>query len=139
MSKNVKIDDLGNAISSMLREYGDEVLTAVDEVLPLVSKDTVHELKATSPRKTGSYAASWGVTNEDGRLSKKAIIHNKKHYRLVHLLENGHINKAGKRVKGGGRVMVTTGFVHGIPHVKPAEERAVDEFYQKLREAIEKV
>ena len=84
------------------------------------------QLRQTSPKRTGKYAKSWGVTREDSSFGENAkyIIHNKKHYRVAHLLEHGHVMANGKRTKA-------------IPHIKPVEEQVIREYEKKVREAIE--
>ena len=113
MSKTIKADQLGDALKDIIKEYSKEVQDVVNESIPDVAKDTVKELKRTSPKRPGggAYAASWTSQIEKGRLGDEAIIYNKKHYQLTHLLEKGHAKVNGGRV-------------NGIPHIKPAEDPA---------------
>ena len=77
-------------------------------------------MKNTSPVKSGSYAKGWGVK----RLGDMDIVvHNRTDYQLTHLLENGHVirNKKG-----------TYGRTHGIKHIQPVEEWAVDELPRRI-------
>ena len=86
------------------------------------------QLRQTSPKRTGKYAKSWGVTREDSSFGENAkyIIHNKKHYRVAHLLEHGHVMANGKRTKA-------------IPHIKPVEEQGIREYEKKFKNVVDKV
>lgn len=111
MSKTIKADQLGDALKDIIKEYSKEVQDVVDDAIPKVAKDAVKELKQTSPKRSGAYAASWTSQVEKGRLGDEAVVYNKKYYMLTHLLEHGHAKVNGGRV-------------NGIPHIKPAEDHA---------------
>ena len=122
--------DLEKVIGEMLQEYGDEIADAVSEQVDKVAKDTRDQLESTSPRLSGDYARNWVVdyVNTD-RLSKNAVIHvEAPDYRLTHLLEFGHA------LKRGGREI---GHVDAKPHIAEAEKKAIEEFEQAVKEAIE--
>lgn len=127
--KKTSIDDLDNAINDALKDYGIEVENTVYGAAMATAKDTVKELKRTSPKRTGQYAKSWRVTKvyNSRRAARGGIrmyIHNAKHYRLTHLLEKGH-----KKRGSGGRVKA-------YPHIEKAEEHARREFQKKLESRI---
>ena len=109
-----------------------EILDAVDKEVQQsarknidgVAKEAVQKLKNTSPVKTGSYAKGWG-TKKQGEAD--VVVYNRTDASLTHLLENGHVirNKKG-----------TYGRTHGIKHIKPVEEWAVDELPRRIIEDI---
>ena len=117
---------MADEIAKMLTEYEAAIVKNVDASGKAVADKGAKQLRQTSPKRTGKYAKSWGVTREDSSFGENAkyIIHNKKHYRVAHLLEHGHVMANGKRTKA-------------IPHIKPVEEQVIREYEKKVREAIE--
>ena len=115
-------------MDKILDEYKERVKRATEVSMNRVSRECVKKLRNTSPKKTGDYAKGWA--------SEKAVAHgntvdyivrNKTDYQLTHLLENGHVirNKKG-----------TYGRTHGIKHIAPVEEWAVDELPRRIIEDI---
>ena len=93
------------------------------------AKETVKFLKANSPKNRGKYASGWTVKKESAFGVKSAIIHNAKYPGLTHLNEFGHA--VSNQYGGTGKR------VAGTPHIKPAEENAINLFEEKIRENIE--
>ena len=124
MSK-VSINNLDSAIKGILEEYQEDVTEKVKEVLPKVGKDTVKELKQTSPKKTGRYAKGWKTKVEEGRLGSVVTVYNSDRYQMTHLLEKGHASRNGGRVSGR-------------PHIKPAEDHATKNVVDEIKRSIEK-
>lgn len=116
------------SVTAQMKELMDEVNKDVERSAKIniqrVAKESVQKLKNTSPRKTGSYASGWG-TKKQGEMD--VVVHNRTDYQLTHLLENGHVirNKKG-----------TYGRTHGIKHIAPVEEWAVDELPRRIMEDI---
>ena len=123
---SVSVERMADEIAKMLTEYEAAIVKNVDASGKAVADKGAKQLRQTSPKRTGKYAKSWGVTKEDSSFGENAkyIIHNKKHYRVAHLLEHGHVMANGKRTKA-------------IPHIKPVEEQVIREYEKKVREAIE--
>lgn len=123
---SVSVERMADEIAKMLTEYEAAIVKNTDACGKVVANAAAKELRQTSPKRTGKYAKSWGVTREDSSFGENAkyIIHNKKHYRVAHLLEHGHVMANGKRTKA-------------IPHIKPVEEQVIREYEKKVREAIE--
>ena len=123
---SVSVERMADEIAKMLTEYEAAIVKNVDASGKAVADKGAKQLRQTSPKRTGKYAKSWGVTREDSSFGENAtyIIHNKKHYRVAHLLEHGHVMANGKRTKA-------------IPHIKPVEEQVIREYEKKVREAIE--
>ncbi|PEJ48221.1 hypothetical protein CN692_24245 [Bacillus sp. AFS002410] len=119
----ITISNLTAEITKELERYSnlveEELETAKDEV----SKELVKELKETSPKRKkngGTYAKSW--TRK--KIGNRYVVHVKApYYRLTHLLEKGHAKV------NGGRVPAKV-------HIRPAEEKAVKKFTDRVEEAI---
>lgn len=112
------IKDLAKQINNQLESYSRLVQEEVDKASDDVTKEAVQEIKSASPVKTGKYAAGWTRKKVPGGY----IIHNRTQYQLTHLLEHGHAKASGGRVSG--RV-----------HIRPAEERAVRKFEERIEKA----
>lgn len=123
MAHTISPDKIDKAIKDALEDYADTVFLDLDDTVKKVAKDTVNNLKKTSPRRTGEYAKSWKKKMEKGRISSSAIVYNEDHYRLTHLLENGHAKVNGGRTKA-------------IPHIYQAEQNAIDQFTKELEERL---
>lgn len=112
MAQQVSVDQLAQAVTEALTEYRDEVTEDLKASVKAVAKLTVKELKKTSPRDTGDYAKGWVSTKAyESREDIRIQVHNKKHYQLTHLLEDGHAKRGG-------------GHVDGKPHIGPAADNA---------------
>lgn len=122
---NIRIDDLSKYLKEVMDEYETEVKEAVDKSLVDVGKETVKELKKTSPKDRGRYAKSWKYRIDVDRLGKKMTVYNSKYYMLTHLLEKGHA-----RV-GGGRT------TDAVPHIKPAQDKAIKKVVQEIKRRID--
>lgn len=130
MATNVTIspDKLSSTVLEMLKEYGDEALDVQERVAQEVAEDGAKELKATRATPNDrKYHGSWGVTVQKARLGVTAVIHNKKYYRLTHLLEKGHV------LRRGGRQI---GTVRAFPHIAPVEQKVIAEYEKKLKEEL---
>lgn len=114
-------------MAEILDGVSDEVRAAAEKAIKIVPKETAEDLRQTSPKEHGDYAKSWTVKRQ-GSLS--AIVHNKEHYRLTHLLEKGHA-KANQFGTYAGRVPARV-------HIKPAEERANKRFQEVIEEELNK-
>ena len=110
-------------VRDILNEYSEEIQDGITQAAIDISKETASKLKITSPKRTGAYRKSWSVKKETGRGWILCTVHNKKHYRLTHLLENGHMKRNGGKV--APRV-----------HIKPVEEIAVKTFEKTIENVI---
>ena len=112
------------SVTAQMTELLDEVNKGIEKSaktnIQQVARESVNKLKNTSPVKSGSYARGWG-TKKQGDMD--VVVHNRTDYQLTHLLENGHVirNKKG-----------TYGRTHGIKHIAPVEEWAVDELPRRI-------
>lgn len=123
-SNRVSIDGLADAIMEELNNYSEEVTEKIKKDVKIVANNCKKEIQANAPRKDGDYAESWYAkkvfeSDKDIRM----VVHNKKEYRLAHLLENGHAKVNGGRVAG-------------IPHIRPAEQNAEKELIGRVKVAV---
>ena len=124
MSEKIKPNQIADTILSALNEYTDDVIDQIRVDVDQVSKETVTDLKRTSPKKTGAYAKGWVkkvVYDQKGRLVVR--IYNKNKPSLTHLLEYGHKKRGG-------------GMVPAKQHIRPASESASQKLLQKAKAAI---
>lgn len=118
-------DKLGQEVEKILSEYGEEVERNINVIRKKVAQKGRTALKNVSDEKfhrTGTYAKSWTVTEEKMPHYTSAVIHNKK-ARLPHLLEHGHV------IKAGGRAM---GRVEGKVHIAPVEEELINLYVNEV-------
>lgn len=132
-NSQIKISELESVIMDALDEYKDKASDVIKDTLPEIGRQAVQTLKQTSPRSKngGAYAASWTYTMRKSRGSKyenDLVIHNKKHYRIVHLLEKEHA------LRNGGRYYPEQS---GTVHVKPVQERAEEDAITQIKDKLE--
>lgn len=126
----IKIDSLGYEISKIMEEYSRDVAEEMKSEAKKISKETVKDLKSTSPvgagSKKGHYKDGWkSKVDSESALSIGIKVYNGKKPGLTHLLENGHAKR------GGGRV-------EGKPHIAPAAEKAIDKYEKQLKARLSK-
>ncbi|MCC2429870.1 HK97 gp10 family phage protein [Bacillus paranthracis] len=114
------IDSLANDIARELQRYGKEVEEKLEVEKEEVSKNLVDELRQKSPKKTGKYRKGW----RKKKVGNAIVVHNALKPQLTHLLEKGHAKA------NGGRVPAQV-------HIAPAEEKAINEFIERVERAIQ--
>lgn len=122
---DIQIDKLAETISTGLQKWSREVEGEVKKAVDETMKELVSNTKRDAPVKTGDYKKSISskvTVNKDGEYQKTWFV-KPPHYRLAHLLENGHAKR------GGGRV-------EARKHIGKNAEIAREEFERKVREAI---
>lgn len=120
----IKIDKLSDEIMKGLMEYKDLVADDIKSIVKKVGNDTKNEIKNNAPKRTGAYKKSWSVkTTKENSNALTVTVHSKNRYRLTHLLEKGHAKRGGGRTKA-------------IPHIGPAEEKAIKELYDEIGRKI---
>lgn len=102
----------------LLREYGDDVLQTVQELVPEAADTAVKMIRRDSRKRTGVYAKDWAKKCERmWGVGATYIIYNREHYRVAHLLENSHVirNKKGTygTTKGDSVIWFAEEYVDG--------------------------
>lgn len=134
--KTIKPIDLSATVDAILAEYGDDVFDVLGVAIKETSEEAMNELRSVqtfSPNgnPSGRYSRSWDLMQRQvSRLQTEAVVYNEEHYRLTHLLENGHA------LKRGGR---TYGRVQAYPHIKPVNDKAQETVVEKVEEMISKI
>nr|DAW77409.1 MAG TPA: putative tail component [Caudoviricetes sp.] len=109
--------DLADFIAKELASYSTEFSEKVEKIAEEVAEEAVQELRQTSPKRYGKYRKGW----KKKKLANGSYVVFNSVASLTHLLENGHI------LRGGGRVS-------GIVHIKPVEEKAIENFEKRIKE-----
>lgn len=125
------VDKLDKEVMKILEAYRNATDEVVDEAVKITAKEAAGELKKANPPGSGKYGkwdkynASWTVsqTKTDMRYHYKATVHNKKYYRLTHLLEKGHALPQGGRSKA-------------FPHIAPVEAKANEKLLERIRRGL---
>ena len=118
-------------LDNILDEYSKEVARATNNSIDVIAKEAVSKLKNTSPKRPGGgdYARSWGLKRKRGKSRiNEVVVHNKNHYQLTHLLENGHVIRNG--VGEYGRAPA-------IKHIQPVEQWANSELPLEIERELE--
>lgn len=127
MANTIDISQMAAEIADMLEDYGASVYDEVVKASDAIAKETVSELRQTSPKDEGTYAKAWRHSKSSEILPGLAygrVVHVRSpHYRLTHLLEYGHA------LRQGGRAPAK-------PHIAQAEQNAISKFVQRLKEGI---
>lgn len=126
----VRVGDFSKAFGKELIKYTKYVEESIAETTEELAKNAVKELKAASKenfeeRSDRTYHKGWGVSNESVRHRSRMIIHHKTKPGLPHLLEHGHAQVGGGRV--AGRV-----------HIKPIEDKLIQDYEENVIAIIER-
>lgn len=111
--------DLTGQIARALAAYTDEVVEKIEECIIEVAKETVIELKNTSPERSGKYAKKWRFK----KVGNKQVVYNAVAH-LTHLTEFGHAKVNGGRIEG-------------IPHILPAQQNAISKLNERVARVLE--
>lgn len=133
MSGNVRVTTSGRGsgggfaatVESLAAGAVESVRERAVEDFRAVAKQARADLKRTSPRKSGEYAAGWAykVGTKNMGMTVEARVYQKASPGLTHLLERGH-----EVVAWGERA----GRAEAIEHIEPAYERARRELEGRL-------
>lgn len=129
----VTTENFSEVIEDMLEDYREDVQEILNTEARRAADSGAKELRESSntPKRTGEYAKSWSFTKDENlstrRLSDVYIIRNKKHYRLTHLLEFGHV------------IVQTGGRTRAFPHIAPVEKKVMDSYQKRVVEGINEI
>lgn len=123
--KKVSVDGMADAIIQELREYGQEVTENMKKEVQDAGALCRKELRASSPKLTGSYAKGWRkkTAYEDSK-EIRVQVYNATDYQLTHLLEHGHALVSYGKVRGT---------VGAKPHIGPAEEKTEKQLLKRTK------
>lgn len=116
----VKVNDLSNEIVRRLKQYTSEVRENIQVAQVDVAKDTKKALEIKSPERRPRYKEGWRIKKKKNSL----VVHNKTDYQLTHLLEHGHVTRDGSTR------------TQEKPHIRPAEEAAIKEYLDRIKDAV---
>ena len=127
MARKTPLDQMADAISSILDEYKDSIDENVGEIVTQLGRKGAQALKKESrqafPKGTGEYAKGWKSQVERGRVNTTAVIYNE-HPALPHLLEYGHVTR-----NGTDRIY---GEVQGREHIEPVADNLAETFEREV-------
>lgn len=119
-----KVEGVAKQLDGIFEDYQKRLNITTDTIYKQTARETAQDLQTVSPKRSGAYARDWTVSKQRGAY----IVHNKDHYRLTHLLNNGH---SVKNQYGG-----PYDFKVGDAHIERAEQRAIERLFKKLSEQI---
>lgn len=123
MSK-LRLDGIEVAIGKELSGYQKSVTEIVKEACKETADACLEDIKSASPKDTGAYRRGWKLKEEvNNALRVSYVIKNTTKPHLTHILEKGHAKVNGGRMEG-------------IPHIKPAEDRAARMLTELVEEAL---
>ena len=126
----VSAEEFSRILAQKCRKYTDEVCEKVEKGFKKIGKENVSELKNTSPEEFGEYKKGWTTTVEKTSRGVIQVTTHNKNYRLVHLLENGHLTRKGTgRTAGKGRDKT-----RAFTHVEPVDTHAKEKVNALLEE-----
>lgn len=131
MSDIITPEELAQTLADYCQGYTDEIKEKVGEGIQEIGEEAQQEVKELSlvyagenigtPK--GAYKRNWTHRIDKERGTITVTVHVKgKHYRLTHLLENGHLNRDG------------TSRSRAIPHISIANKHAQEKAEKLIKE-----
>lgn len=131
MNDTITADELVTTLMDYCKGYTAEVREKVGECIETVGEEALEEVKSLAPVYAGSdksvakgaYRRNWTYLIEKSNGNITVTVHVKgRHYRLTHLLENGHLTRNG----------ITR--TRPIPHISIANDHAQQKVLKLLEE-----
>lgn len=124
----MKVAELSKAIADELTLLQENSTQAVKQATRETASEIRDDIKSRASSQIGGkgrYAGSWRTKmTEESLTSVTYTVHaGPDGYRLAHLLEFGHAKRGGGRTKA-------------ISHIKPAEEKGIAEFENRIRSRL---
>lgn len=131
------INDIGKELAQIMVQYTDSVKEEINEIIGDVGSEATAMLKGKAPRKKskggGKYRRSLTMElSQKNGTSGFTVYAKAPHYRLTHLLENGHKTRLKTGEYG------TKAHTSPQPHFAPVQEWADKEALKRIEEAIRK-
>lgn len=119
--------DITKELLEAMTQYTDEVKEEIGQIINDVAKEAKSDVRSGSPVRTGAYRKSWAVSFDKKKSGNAGFTVYAKapHYRLTHLLEDGHKTKNGGKTKAQ-------------PHIRQVQDWADKEALKRIEEAIKK-
>lgn len=126
MSRKIKSDQLGSALSKELGLYHTDLVKRVNTLSEGAIKTLVKKTRVTAPNRTGDYKKAITCKRlERTRGGDKWVWYVKAPYhRLTHLLVHGHATKTGGRTKAD-------------PFLRDAVGEVIPEYEAAVKEALQ--
>ena len=118
-------------ISKILNEYSRDIQEGITNAAIEVAENGKKKLKATSPKKTGSYSKGWRVDKRQGRGFVHTTIYNATDWQLTHLLEKEHVIK-----NQYGEWGIYNPTKSGTKHIEPVEQECIRTFQEDVEQVI---
>ena len=91
MTKVVGALNFSAECRKLLKEYGNEAHELINDLTSDAADTAVKMIRADSKKRTGAYARDWTKKQVKAYgFGTSYTVHNRKHYRVAHLLENSH-------------------------------------------------
>lgn len=124
---NARDADFVTLHGQMFGEINDELDAELKDALHSGAAASRTYLRGNSPKQTGDYARDWACDYSDREGHHEAVVKNRHHYQVTHLLEDGH-----KIRNQYGGPYGTVGPAQPEHHIELAAKRGEEVVMQKL-------
>lgn len=114
--------------SQIFGEINDELDAELKDAVRIGAQTARTYLRGNSPKESGDYARDWACDYSDRDGHHEAVVKNRHHYQLTHLLEDGHDIKNRK----DGPVLGHVAPAKPKHHIEQASKRGEEAINKKL-------